>query len=513
MTMSDWTAGYVTDVGYTYGYYPELNPHRVPLALLYAGVAPPTCGTACELGFGQGVSINIHAAASQTRWFGTDFNPAHAGFARILAGASGASAVLVDQSFDEFCARDDLPSFDYIGLHGIWTWVSDENRRVIVDFVRRKLTIGGVLYLSYNTQPGWAAMVPMRELLAEPAAVMGQSGKGIARRVDDALEFADRLLATNPIYGTANPQVGQRLAKVKAQNRSYLAHEYFNRDWLPMSFSTMKRWLAPAKVAYACSAHYLDNVDALNLTADQRALLGEIPDAMFRETVRDYMVNQTFRRDYWIRGARRLNPLEQAELIRAQRVLLVQPRPEIALKVTASAGEATLQESIYGPLLDALADAQPRTIRELERAVRERGITFTQLVQAIVVLAGAGHLLMVHADAVTAQVRQRTDRLNAFLCERARGSADVAFLASPVSGGGVPVNRFEQMFLHAHAQGRSHADEWAQFAWQTLSAQGQKLLREGKPVESAEENLAQLTIDARDFMDKRLPILKALGVA
>jgi hypothetical protein len=69
------------------------------------------------------------------------------------------------------------------------------------------------------------------------------------------------------------------------------------------------------------------------------------------------------------------------------------------------------------------------------------------------------------------------------------------------------------MFLHARAQGRPHADEWAQSAWQTLSAQGQKLLREGKPVESAEENLAQLTIDARAFNDKRLPMLGALGVA
>jgi hypothetical protein len=27
--MNDWTAGYVADIGYTYGYYTELNPLRV----------------------------------------------------------------------------------------------------------------------------------------------------------------------------------------------------------------------------------------------------------------------------------------------------------------------------------------------------------------------------------------------------------------------------------------------------------------------------------------------------
>jgi len=53
--MSDWTAGYVTDIGYTFGYYNELNPLRVRLAFLNAGLSIPEVGTACELGFGQGM--------------------------------------------------------------------------------------------------------------------------------------------------------------------------------------------------------------------------------------------------------------------------------------------------------------------------------------------------------------------------------------------------------------------------------------------------------------------------
>lgn len=47
--MSDWTAGYVADIGYTYGYYTELNPLRVRLAFLNAGLVPPEVGSACEL--------------------------------------------------------------------------------------------------------------------------------------------------------------------------------------------------------------------------------------------------------------------------------------------------------------------------------------------------------------------------------------------------------------------------------------------------------------------------------
>jgi SAM-dependent methyltransferase len=328
-TMTDWTAGYVSEIGYTYGYYTELNPQRLALPLLAAGIAPPKVEAACELGFGQGMSVNIHAAASGTAWWGTDFNPAQAGFAQELAAASGAAVKLFDQAFAEFCTRPDLPDFDFIGLHGIWSWISDDNRRVIVDFIRRKLKVGGVLYISYNTQPGWAAMVPMRELLNQHTDVMGASGQGIVSRIDSALDFADRMFATNPLYGQVNPQVVQRIAKMKEQNRHYLAHEYFNRDWHPMSVAQMAEWLAPVKLGYAASAHYLDHVDAINLSEEQQALLAAIPDAGFRQLVRDFCCNTQFRRDYWIKGARQPTAFERLEGLRAQRLILTTPRAAV----------------------------------------------------------------------------------------------------------------------------------------------------------------------------------------
>ena len=101
--MSSWNAGYVTDVGYVYGYYAELNPLRAGPAFLDTGLLPPGLGTHCELGFGQGMSTNIHATASGSEWFATDFNPSQAAFAQSLAAVSGASAHLYDEAFAEFC--------------------------------------------------------------------------------------------------------------------------------------------------------------------------------------------------------------------------------------------------------------------------------------------------------------------------------------------------------------------------------------------------------------------------
>lgn len=512
MTMTDWTAGYVADIGYTYGYYTELNPLRMKLAFLNNGLVFPNIGTACELGFGQGLSTNIHAAATITKWFGTDFNPAQASFAKELANASGAKVSLYDDAFADFASRNDLPDFDYIGLHGIWSWISDENRHTLVDFIRRKLKVGGVLYISYNTLPGWAGFAPMRHLMNEHAKILGSEGNGIVNRIDGAMEFAGNLLETNPAFSRANPLIADRLKTMKAYDRHYLAHEYFNRDWHPMHFSTMAEWLDGAKVQYACSAHYIDHIDSINLSAEQLTFLNEISNPMFRETVRDFMVNQQFRRDYWVKGARKISPLERAEQLRQIKVLLISHRSDITLKVTAALGEATMNETIYGIILDTLDDYTVKSLGEIETAVKSKGVVFSQILEAAMLLNAAGNLVLAQEEDEIATVQNQADSLNAYICKKARSSNEISYLASPVSGGGITVNRFQQLFLMSIAQGQNQPEEWAKFVWTTLSGQGQKLVKEGLTLETEEENLSELISQANTFADKQLAILKALKI-
>ena len=509
--MTDWTSGYVADIGYTYGYYFELNPQRVKLAFLNAGLVAPEFGTACELGFGQGLSANMHAAASVCSWHGTDFNPAQAGFAQELATVSGANAHLFDEAFAEFSSRD-LPEFDYIGLHGIWSWISDENRTVIVDFIRKKLKVGGVLYISYNTLPGWGTFAPMRHLMTEHAEIIGADGVGIVSRIDGALDFTEKLLATNPLFARANPLVADRIIKIKGQNRYYLAHEYFNRDWHPMHFGKMGQWLEPAKLTYACSAHYLDAVEAVNLTPEQQAFLKDIHDPMFKQTVRDFMVNQQFRKDYWVKGARRLTPLEQAQGLRDQRLIMTAHRPDVTLKVTGALGDSTLLEKVYAPVLDLMADHKIRSLAQIEQSVKDAGITFAQLIQTVLVLCGNATLTAVQYDAAITKAKNNTDKLNTHLMLMARSSNDIGALASPVTGGGVGVGRFHQLFVLAMQQGKKKPEDWAAFVAQILASQGQKIVKEGKPLETAEEHLAELTTQAHEFAVKQLPSLKALQI-
>jgi SAM-dependent methyltransferase len=506
----NWAAGYMTEIEYTKAYCLDLNPLRQRLAFLASGLAPGESKFACELGFGQGLSVNIHATDPAVQWWGTDFNPAQAGFARQLATRVGSGAKLFDQDFVEFCARPDLPDFDIIGLHGIWSWISDENRAVVVDFIRRRLNVGGVLYISYNTLPGWAAFAPLQHLLKRHNDVMSAPGQGVLQRMTDAIAFSERLLGTDPLYLRANAKIGESFKRMRNENQRYLAHEYFNDSWNPMHVAEVARWVEPTKCVFACSANFLDQIDALNLTPSQQELVGGIGDPMFRETIRDFVVNQRFRRDYWVKGARRLSRIEQTDQLRAERVILTTVRSDIPL--TIAGARYKVPEVVYGPILDCLSDYQSRSLAEIEHALSRRRIDFAEVIRAILILAGAGYLQPAQSERRAEEANPYTDSLNAVLMDMARDNAEISVLASPVSGGAISVSRIDQLFLRADQHGRNDSDSRAEFVWSILRQQGERLEKEGKVIESDEDNRAELTVEANNFAHKVKPMLTALGI-
>ena len=512
MSKKAWSAGYTSDITYTHGYYGELNPCYADFVIRLAGFAVPPISNACELGFGQGVSLNVHAAASDISWWGTDFNSVQANFAKELANSADSGCNIFDQSFSEFLSNDQLPNFDFIGLHGIWSWVSRENRDILVEFIRRHLSVGGVLYISYNTFPGWSSFAPLRQLMNDHFETLGSEGGGVVSRIDSALEFAHQLLESNPRYLKINPSMEERLKTIREQKREYLAHEFFNRDWNPMYFSELAKSLTDIRLDYVASANLLDRVDVVNLSEDQRKLLDSIPNRMLRETARDFMFNQQFRRDYWIKGARQLTKYEQVRQQRELEVVLITHPSDIELKVTGVAGEAKLQEGVYNPLIELLQGQKVMRLGDLHESLASKNIAFGTILEATMILAAKGYLSPVakHKGAIT---RDATRKLNTYLMDYALSSPDITFLASPITGGGIKVGRFEQMFLRSRAQGKKTSDEWARDAWATLAQQGERLLKDGTVLDTEEKNLLELTAQAKSFSEKGLNLCVGLGLA
>jgi hypothetical protein len=354
--------------------------------------------------------------------------------------------------------------------------------------------------------------MPLRHLMTLHADLVGSDATGMVGKIEGAVSFAKQVVDSGALYFRANPAVGERLKRISGENRNYLAHEFFNRDWAVMPFSEVARWFDDAKVSFVASANLLDHVEAVNLTTEGRKLLADIHHPILRRSVRDYFINQQFRRDVFVKGPRRLSRLNQGEALRSQAFVLTSHPDDIPMTVTGALGEANLQEAIYRPVIEVLADENyaPKTIGQLEGHAKLKSLNFSLLSEVLLVLTGANH---VHpAQQVSKESHQRCTALNRHICNRARGNGDIAYLASPVTGSGILADRFIQLFLLATQHGKKTTAEQAAFAWECISLQGEFLIKDGKQLETADENLAELTRQAAAFAEKRRPILKSLGI-
>jgi SAM-dependent methyltransferase len=507
-----WTGGYVAELPYTFGFYRELTPsiHNFSLAIkgyAQSGAAKESFNY-CELGCGQGVSSVLLAAANpRAQFYATDFNPTHTAHGRRLASAAKVSNItFFDDSFEELVERD-LPQMDCIALHGVYSWISPETRRSIVAFARKRLKVGGVLYISYNALPGWAAAIPMRDMMVAHAS---GSTAPITQRIESAIGFATKVESVGAKYFQSNPSLKMRLERISGMSRNYLAHEYFNRDWHPMYFRDVALEMSEAKLDFVGSAHLTDHVDAVNLTPEQIQILGEIPDPMVQETIRDFMTNQQFRRDLYVRGPLRLAVPDQLEQLRNMRLTLSQAPADTPRTISGLNGEATLQADVYDPIINVLGNGSI-TLRELIETPSLKSIELPRALQAITVLVGGGSLQPssdVGSEA-DAERKRSTDQFNRAIMELACHSNDYNFLASPITCGGVQVDRFDQLFLFAAH--KNEADP-VTFVWNHLLANNQRMIRDGKLMQAAEENIAELTERFKIFASKRVSLLKLLGL-
>ena len=507
--MADWNEGYVHDITYTHGFYRELTPALLNFGLALAGMESPGLDRPfnyCELGSGQGVSTNILAASNPNgQFWATDFNPSHAAGAAQLASAGGLTNIrCLDKSFQEFLAMD-TPQFDYITLHGIYSWISPESRKAIVDVMAAKLRVGGVVYISYNTLPGWAAAMPLRQLLSDFSDGKEERSE---RRVEKALAFADKLREIKAGYFADSPKIGQRLDRMKTMSRAYLAHEYLNQYWTPFYFTDVARELAAAKLSFAASAHIGDHMDNVALPKDAQTLLGEIADPVRKQQARDYVVNQQFRRDVFIKGAVPINPVQRGAILGQTRIALTKQKDKVSLEVPFPVGVCKLRPEVYNPILEQLA-AGPKTLAELVQAVAPHKIDQAGVMQAAMVLVGTGDAAPALSAQQEAQRKQQTERFNASLMQRALSGGEINYMASPVIGSGVPVSRLEALMLLAQ---RRNVD-LARFVWQAIAPQGIRLTVEGKRLDTEEENLTELAKRAEEFKTERLPLLQGLGVS
>jgi SAM-dependent methyltransferase len=514
--VSNWAEGYVADVEYLPSINREQAAAHMALAALVCGHEPPPLEAGysyCELGCGHGLTLNLLAAADPGgRFVGIDFNPVHTLQAREFAAKAQLDNISFHEAGFEELLRDGAPylePFDVVAAHGVYSWVSEENRRHIVALLRRYVKPGGMVYLSYNAMPGWAVALPLQRLFLDLASLdPGRSD----HKIEAAIKFAVELQQVGGLRADSHvflEDIGERLTHGDVR---YLAHEYLNQYWSALYFADVARELAEAKLDFAASTALLENFPDLQLSAGQRALLAKAPTSL-RETIGDYCRLQKFRRDLYIRGRRSVSERQRDERLRQVRLVLAVARADVSIKMKLPVGEVELAAKTYEPVFDALAEG-PRTIGELlDLPALRAANSMVQPVELAGFLVGSGLAALCRKTPTDAA---RIKRLNAAMAELVLRDRNprVGALAAPILDSGIAQSPLDLVLYSelADMPRARGAEAVADRILARLEAAGSNVLREGKPISDDPAQRSQFVQQIATLTEKRVPLWQRLGI-
>ncbi|HEY6459033.1 MAG TPA: class I SAM-dependent methyltransferase, partial [Polyangiaceae bacterium] len=296
-------AGYLTDVPYVRQFCKELAPPLLRAAVALNGFTPPPGDDFdyCELGCGPGDTSNTLAAAHpHARFVGVDLDGSHVAAARDLASRGGLTNVRYIHGDLARLAPSELPLFDYVVAHGVLSWVPAPTRAALVELAAARLKPGGILYVSYNALPGWAAVQPLRRLLRDLA---DRAEGSRIERAHHASMAAQLLRDCGAEYFTSNPAASEMLTTVLRMGPTYAAHEYLGEHWNPMYFADVAAEMSARGLAFVGQLPLAWNYRDLTIPQTAQELFREVNDRATFESLKDFAVNEFFRGDLYAKAA------------------------------------------------------------------------------------------------------------------------------------------------------------------------------------------------------------------
>lgn len=507
----DWKHGYFAESGYTYGYYPEVSPIRLAwIAALKGQRSPGSRFRYLDLGCGQGLGLLMLASAyPDAEFVGIDFMPEHIAHARYLAQAAGLSNVrLIEGDFlalnTDSSVQADLGgagSFDYAVAHGITTWIAPEVREALFGITGKLLRPGGMFYNSYNTYPGWLAAAPFQHLVSQ--LQLGNSGRGA---LQSAMSIMEQMQTAGSALFAQLPGLKQRIEGMKKQDMAYLVQEYNNAYWAPVFCSTMLGLAAQHKMQFLASAT-LPEVFENSLPEALQPIIKAQTDPTLAETVRDLAINQSFRRDIYVKGSSSAWLQEQLatacdfRFIRRDGAALPEDGKDFIFNTAF--GTITGKREAYAKLFTAFGDKGATLAQVLQGNAKLKLPALTQMVSLMV----HGGWLAVEQPQFNAKPAQK---LNAVIAQASLDGAPYRFLALPRIADAAALNDSELMLVGLLQRGTAPI-ELPTALDTALRGLNRAFLHDGKPVNDATAALAQAKVVSEKFVSQRLPELKRLG--
>lgn len=258
-------------------------------------VTPASCQV-LDLGCADGGNLLPMALRfPRSQFTGIDLSSRQIEIGRGHASAAAASNLNLRVADILDLGSADLGCYDYIIVHGVYSWVPAPVQEKILSICRDHLNADGLAYVSYNTYPGWRAKQALREMLRYHT----QRIDAPRAKAEAALTFLGALPTATDLPGDPAAIVADRVRhdlESVEDPVTYLVHEYLIDANQPLYVSDFLSRVAAKGLQYVDDAFPGSTAPERLPPAAQQLVREASGDTCGQQQYIDFMANVSFRR-------------------------------------------------------------------------------------------------------------------------------------------------------------------------------------------------------------------------
>ena len=264
---------------------------------------------------------------------------------------------------------EDLGRFDFIIVHGVYSWVPAEVQQGILSICRDCLSESGIAYISYNTYPGWRGKQALLDMLRYHT----RNIVDLRKKVEAAFDLLSILPQVTDLPNDPGVLLAQRLRddlKHVEDPATYLLHEYLVDVNEPIYFTEFLKRIHAVGLKYVDDAYPGSaSLDRLNIAAQDWARERFTDEAEQQQYV-DFIGNVSFRRSLVCCDSVQLDrkvTLDHLKPLHALAICRSEPSESSVPKYKTDSGRSfSIEHAGLQAVLKRLVSARPESVGVLE---------------------------------------------------------------------------------------------------------------------------------------------------
>ena len=264
------------------------------------GLTPPALKGAKVLELGSSFGGNLISQAvyyPDTEFIGIDLSEIQITQGNEIIKSMGLTNVRLEAK-NILDITPEFGLFDYIIVHGIYSWVPNNVKDKILEVCRENLTPNGIAYISYNTYPGWKNREVARDIMLYankytqnlPLSEQTRRGKAVVQLFSDAIKSIESEKERNK-FRISN------FDTIQNQDDHYIAHEYLEYHNDPLYLNQFVDSVNQHQLAYIGDTSFQLSYISW-MPQHLRNMINQLSetDYVAREQCLDYLYDVAFRR-------------------------------------------------------------------------------------------------------------------------------------------------------------------------------------------------------------------------